>query len=279
MTRARSNGRVVGWLVSGAAALGLVGGAAAFALAADRRESVLVLDLGAAPPSAPAIAAVSEVAPYIAATDPSLPALLEPADAAPAVPDDASQPMLTAAAPLSLPRIEPPLVADLSLPPDIATPVESPRPTKRPKARPETKPEPKPDPEPKRESKEEKKKETRQLGPRLEEPKRKDETASSASAPSAAAEAKGGDLSPAAYAKAVIKKVRATKRKPDAGKGTVVVGFTIAANGSLASVQVLQSSGNAALDEVAMDHIRRSAPFPPPGSHAGRGYSFEFVGK
>jgi periplasmic protein TonB len=45
-------------------------------------------------------------------------------------------------------------------------------------------------------------------------------------------------------------------------------------------VQVLQTSGNAALDRIAMDHIRRSAPFPaPPPTATGRGYSFEFVGK
>lgn len=86
-------------------------------------------------------------------------------------------------------------------------------------------------------------------------------------------------MSPAAYAKAVMKKVRSTKKKSGAGNGTVVVGFTIGKDGSLAGVKLLQSSGNAALDKIALDHIRRSAPFPAPPPDAGRSYSFEFVGK
>jgi protein TonB len=76
-----------------------------------------------------------------------------------------------------------------------------------------------------------------------------------------------------------MRKVRATRRASGAGRGTVVVGFTIARDGSLAGVQVLRSSGNAALDRIAADHIRRSAPFPPPPEGAGRSYSFEFVGR
>ena len=265
MTRPRSKGRFVGWLLAGAAALGLVGGAAAFALAAERRESVLILDLGATPPSAPAIAAVSEPAPEVAATDPSLPAPPDPADAAPAVPDATTQPMLADATPMSLPETEVPVAADLSLPPEKADADELPKPTIRPKAKPDPKSKPM--------------KETKRKDPSPEEPAPAAKPASSASAPSAAAKAKGGDVSPAAYAKAVMKKVRATKRKSGAGKGTVVVGFTIAADGGLASVKVLQGSGNATLDAIALDHIRRSAPFPPPSANAKRGFSFEFVGK
>lgn len=57
-------------------------------------------------------------------------------------------------------------------------------------------------------------------------------------------------------------------------------GFSIAPDGGLAGVQILQSSGNAALDRIAVDHIRRSAPFPaPPPTATARNYSFEVVGK
>jgi protein TonB len=163
------------------------------------------------------------------------------------------------------------VVADQSLPPAEAEPQSNTGPEVRPKARPETKRDLKPEPETKPERK-------RKASP-SEDPSHAEKPASSASAPSAAAKAKGGDVSPAAYAKAVMKKVRATKRKSGAGKGTVVVGFVIAPDGGLASVQVLQSSGNAVLDAIALDHIRRSAPFPPPVSNAKPGYSFEFVGK
>lgn len=271
MTRPRSTVRIAGWLLAGATALGLVGGAATFALVAERRETVLILDLGTRQPAAPAIAAVSDAAPEVAATDPTQPAHPEPTDAEPVLPAPTTVPKLAAAAPMSLPEIETPVVADLSLPPEKAEPEALSEPTIRPKARPEVKPDPKPAPE--------KKSLTERKDPSPEEPAHSEKPASSASAPSAAARAKGGDVSPAAYAKAVMKKVRATKRKSGAGKGTVVVGFTIAADGGLVSVQVLQGSGNAALDFSAVDHIRRSAPFPPPGAHAGRGYSFECVGK
>ena len=53
----------------------------------------------------------------------------------------------------------------------------------------------------------------------------------------------------------------------------------IALDGGLAAVTVLQSSGNAAFDQIALDHIRRSAPFRAPPTDARPGYSFEFVGK
>lgn len=267
MTRARPMVRLAGWLLAGAVALGLIGGAAAFALAAERRADVLVLDLGTRPPSAPALAAVAEAAPEVAAADPSPPEPSDLADPAPVVPDATPHPTFSAVAPMTLPEIEPPVATDLSLPPKEAEAEARPEPTLRPKARPEQKHEP--------EAKRDKKLEE----PRAADPPRAEKPAPSASAPSAAPKAKGGDVSPAAYAKAVMKKVRATKRKSGAGKGTVIVGFTIAPNGGLASVQVLKSSGNSALDQVALDHIRRSAPFPAPPSETRPGYSFEFVGE
>ena len=266
MTRPQSTLRIAGWLLAGAVALGLVGGAAAVALAAERRPSVLVLDLGTRPPSAPAFAAVSEAAPDVAPAEPSLPDPSDSRDAAPVIPDVVSRPILAAAAPVTLPEIESPVTADLSLPAAEAEPEAKPEPTPRPKARPA----PKPAAEAKRDRKREK--------PPADDPPQADKPASSASAPTAAANTRGGDVSPAAYAKAVMKKVRATKRKTGAGRGTVVVGFTIASDGGLAAVQVLRSSGNGALDNVAVDHIRRSAPFPPP-SGAPASYSFEFIGK
>jgi periplasmic protein TonB len=44
-------------------------------------------------------------------------------------------------------------------------------------------------------------------------------------------------------------------------------------------VTILEPSGNAALDAVAMDHIRRTAPFPAPPDGVAANFSFEFVGK
>jgi len=268
MTGARPTARSAGWLLAGATALGLIGGVTAYALAAERRVSVLILDLGAEPPSAPAIAAVAEAAPDVAAADPVLAEPSNATEATPVVPEATPRPILAAAAPLSLPEIERPVAAEVTLPAAKAEPLQQPQP--RPKARPERTSEPKSEPETKPEKREK---------ARTDEALRADQPASAASAPSSGTKAKGGGLSAAAYAKAVLKKVRATKKQSGAGKGRVVVGFTIAADGSLASVTVLQSSGNAALDQIALDHIRRSAPFPAPPSDARPGYSFEFVGK
>lgn len=276
MTRAQVAARAAGWLMASAVAVGLIGGAAAFALAVERRAGVMVLDLGTNPPAAPAIAAVAEAAPEVAATEPTLPALAERTETAPVVPDVADDPV-PAAAPLTLPQIDPPVATELSLPAAVTESETRGEPVLRPKPRPEAKL----DPDPERDATvvPETKKEKAPKEARSKEPARSEKPVSSPSAPHAAAKAKGGDVSPAAYAKAVMKKVRATKRKAGAGKGTVVVGFAIAPDGSLASVQVLNSSGNATLDAIAVDHIRRSAPFPAPAPNEKPRFSFEFVGK
>lgn len=242
--------RLAGWLLSGAVAVALLCAAAAFALAAERKAPVLFLDLAALPPAAPAVAAVAEPAPQVA-------------DQAPDVP---------AAAAMSLPKVDVPVIADLYLPalPEKPVPVAE-TPAKKKVAKPDPNPKP------------EKKKKTAYTPkpdkkPKADQPT--ETTSASPSAPKAAGKTKtGGALSPAAYAKAVMKKVRSTKKKSGAGQGTVVVGFTIGRDGSLAAVKVLQSSGSATLDKIAVDHIRRSAPFPAPPEGAGSSYSFEFVRK
>ena len=83
----------------------------------------------------------------------------------------------------------------------------------------------------------------------------------------------------AAYAKSVMKKVRSTKKPSGAGRGAVLVGFTVGKDGGLATVKLLQGSGNPALDKMALDHIRRSAPFPAPPKGVASSFSFEFIGR
>lgn len=281
MTRARPSSRVAGWLLAGACSLALIGSAAAFAFAAERQATVLFLELASLPPAAPSIAAVADLAPEIAVAPPPMPDFPGAAEAGaePVVPDTTSAPIREAAATLALPELDRTVTADLSLPPPMPDP--EPEPKTRPKPKPERTPEKKPEEkaETKRESAVEKAK-APDTPVEKAAPDKKAAPVSEASAPSTGSKAKGGGMSAAAYAKAVLKKVRSTRKKSGAGKGTVVVGFSIAADGGLAGVQVLQSSGNTALDEIALDHIRRSAPFPaPPATAAGRGYSFEFVGK
>jgi hypothetical protein len=45
------------------------------------------------------------------------------------------------------------------------------------------------------------------------------------------------------------------------------------------ATKVLQGSGNAALDQIATDHIRRAATFPTPPEGACTSFSFEYFGR
>ncbi|MBI1208995.1 MAG: TonB family protein [Azospirillum sp.] len=61
-----------------------------------------------------------------------------------------------------------------------------------------------------------------------------------------------------------------TERKP-AGislGGTAVVTFTIAPSGALVSAELTISSGQAVLDQAALDALNAAAPFPPPPAEA-----------
>ena len=272
--------RGLGWLAAGVSAAAILSGAAALALTAQRAPGpAIFLDLSQAVPAAAAVAAVADPAPRVVDEAPALDAPAAAAEAAPPPPGAEAAPDLpqAVALPATLPDL--PVVADLALPPPPQTPVpetapEKPVEPKVARVEPEPKPEPKPE-EPRQESAPKKPADAAPAKIRAKVAAASAATATKASARAVA----GGGVSPASYAKAVMKKVRATKKKKGAGRGAVVVGFTIAANGGLASVQVVRSSGNAALDQVGVDHIRRSAPFPAPPAESQRSFSFEFVGR
>lgn len=88
-----------------------------------------------------------------------------------------------------------------------------------------------------------------------------------------------GGKAAASYGSTVLRKISRTRKAKAPAKGRVVVGFVIAANGGLQSARVVTSSGDAGLDKVALDHIRRAAPFPAPPPSAQRQFAFEFLGK
>jgi len=59
------------------------------------------------------------------------------------------------------------------------------------------------------------------------------------------------------------------RHKPTAvERGSTTVTFAIGASGALGNVRVGQSSGNARLDQVALQMVRDAAPFPPPPNGA-----------
>jgi protein TonB len=257
--------RTLGWLAAGVSATAILSGAAALALTAQRPpEPAFALDLALAPAAAPAVAAVTDPAPQVVDEAPAQDSAAPAPEAAPPVPKAETAPDLPRTEALSAPVPEVPAVADLALPPPPEEPVKK----KVAKAEPAPEKKASKAEDPARKKTAEAKPETKAAKP----------ATAAATASAMGAKASGG-VSPAAYAKAVMKKVRATRKQRGAGRGAVVVGFSIAGSGGLASVQVIRSSGNAALDAVALDHIRRSAPFPPPPEGAGRSFSFEFVGK
>lgn len=101
-------------------------------------------------------------------------------------------------------------------------------------------------------------------------------------APSGAASAPAATSGTAAatnYPGAVLQQLQRTRRARVSGRGVAMVVFTIADNGGLAAVSISSSSGSAALDQAALDHIRRTAPFPPPPAGAQRQFRFEFVSR
>lgn len=268
---------LAGWSGAGLSAAAILTGAAALALTVQRPAEPLLLDLGQMPPAAPAIAAIADAAPQEVDEAPALdlPPEVAPPELPPLALPDA--PVLPVAAPvMSLPKPDVLTRSDLALPPQ-EPPAQPERPQKQ--AKPE-KAAKKPTPEPARPVTKDK---PRKPAEKTAETKPAKKAAASAgsSAPQKGQKAKGGaaKVSPAAYAKAVMKKVRATKKQAGAGKGMVVVGFTVSDSGGLAGIKVLRSSGNAALDQVAISHIKCASPFPAPPEGAGRSFSFEFVGK
>ena len=56
-------------------------------------------------------------------------------------------------------------------------------------------------------------------------------------------------------------------------KGQAVIAFTIDDHGGLATIGVAVSSGNPAVDQAALEMIRRAAPFPPPPPGAQRSFA------
>jgi protein TonB len=290
-----SRGRdLAGWLGAGAVTAALFAGAAAAALrlpdapsghgvaaAAGALDlSVGVMSMAAALPATPPPVVVK--APEVPMADMAPPERALPVPPSEALPVAMPRPDLVPVLPQAEP---PPAPMAVPPPPQVEPPLEmaeSPRPRARPQARPVVQPatperavaeappeapEPK-TPEPKT--------------PAPEAPKA--EAPASAPAAGAAHAARPAEVRRAAggaarYGDAVMRQIAKLRRPKAPERGTVTVGFEIGGDGGLRRVTVVASSGSAALDAVAMDHIRRAAPFPPPPEGAATRFAFEFVGR
>lgn len=296
-----SRGRdLAGWLGAAAVTAGLFAGAAAAALrgplapGGDGAVEAVALDLSvgvvamaavlpSAPPAVVAEAprmAGAEVAPEVLLADPVpqvAPVAMPRPDLAPPemTPPEMTLPEMTlpeAEAPPILPAAPPP-------PPEVAEPTRELAVSPRPQPRPERA---RRSPETPAETAE---------APRRQ-PAPEKQTAEAEAAP-AAAQAAGatqavrpaevrraaGGQSAAQYGDVVMRQIAKLRRQKAPERGKVTVGFEIGADGGLRRVAVVASSGSVALDQVAVDHIRRAAPFPPPPEGAATRFAFEFVGR
>ncbi|GAA3096870.1 hypothetical protein GCM10010520_48210 [Rhizobium viscosum] len=78
-----------------------------------------------------------------------------------------------------------------------------------------------------------------------------------------------GTAAIANYKGKVRSRIRRAIRKPRGVEGSVVVTFSVSGNGGLTSARVSQGSGIPDIDQLALDAVRRAAPFgPPPGGQA-----------
>ena len=84
-----------------------------------------------------------------------------------------------------------------------------------------------------------------------------------------------GNAAVSNYPGKIVAKLRRALRYPAQARrqgvhGETRVSFVVAADGSVSSIRMVGSSGSAALDEAALDAVRRAAPFPPIPEAAGR---------
>lgn len=289
LAQSRNRGATIGWALSSAMAAAALSGLAALAMTAEvagesmGQEDVAVVMLAARPE----LSAMSEPAPDVAPDTPDLPDA-QPDEENPVSPpkaDDLPDPMTkAAAAPEAPPTESAPSIDRTPIPPpkllaesDVA-PAE-PKAEVKPKPKPKVTTKPKDPPTDAPEKPAPTKKTAAKDKPKAAPSEPSAEASAASKKQAASASAGNGAKAVANYGASVMKKIRKVRKAKAPGRGTVVVGFMIAADGNLASVKVLRSSGSADLDQVAVDHIRRAAPFQPPPEGAERRFSFEFVGK
>jgi protein TonB len=183
----------------------------------------------------------------------------------PAVPD-AAEPQ-----PMALPDMPAPLSQDLAQteaqPPDTRPSDLAPETSRKPAPRPERKPAATPPPQGN----------APQTAARGSQQGAQGQAASAA--PQRAQASTQGTAAAANYPGEVLRQIQRTRQARSPARGQVLVVFSVTNSGALASATIARSSGHAGLDQTALDHIRRAAPFPPPPAGAQRQFSFEFLGR
>jgi protein TonB len=250
--------RLQGWIGAGSGAAAVLGGlaiAASLAAPAPQPELFAISLAPAMTASAPVVSVLPDMAPEVT------PDMVD----AMAVPETTQEPFI---APLDPAPVAPIPLADMQAPAAEIAPSVTPDPVPH-QAEPATK---------KQQQEPAKKKPAEKAKPKQKKAKpdqsAQEQQASATGSKASSRPAAQGSAN--AWGNSVLKKIRKTPRRLASGHGIVRVGFVVAADGGLASAKVLKSSGDASLDAMAVDHIRRAAPFAPPPGDAVRMLSFEF---
>lgn len=72
-----------------------------------------------------------------------------------------------------------------------------------------------------------------------------------------------GDGAVRSYQRSVLRKIARVPKRRAGGRGKALVGMVIAPGGSIASLRIVQSSGDSGIDRMALDTVRRAGPFGP----------------
>lgn len=88
-----------------------------------------------------------------------------------------------------------------------------------------------------------------------------------------------GNASVSNYPGKVMRRISRVPRPRVGSQGTAVVAFRVSSGGGLAGASLARSSGNANLDQAALNLVRRAAPFPPPPPGAQRSFTISIKGR
>lgn len=88
-----------------------------------------------------------------------------------------------------------------------------------------------------------------------------------------------GNAAASNYPGLVMRQLSRAGRPSVNARGSAVVSFSIATNGSVASVSLARSSGSAQLDQAALRLVGGAGPFPAPPQGARRSFSVQIQGR
>ncbi|EKE73507.1 MULTISPECIES: TonB family protein [Roseobacteraceae] len=72
-----------------------------------------------------------------------------------------------------------------------------------------------------------------------------------------------GDGAVRSYQSQILRKIARVPKRSAGARGKAMVGLTITASGAISNVAIVQSSGHAGIDKIALAQVQRAGPFTP----------------